>query len=518
MGGVLLGSMLASVPRVAVAEKCKLLGRKCTANVQCCSRFCDKRGQVCACPPKTQIECQGPRGQARCVDICHDPTNPCEVSLCNPTTGNCVVNRLTGTPCNDNNPCTIGDTCQNGTCQPGPVKNCGQCLGCNPNTANGACEPDPNQVGNRCNDGNACTEDDRCTPAGMCVGTLVDCDDDNPCTIDTCDPATGCVRTNVTDGTPCDDGNPCTIGDTCQNGTCQPGEPLECGQCLTCEGGICVPDQGQNGMACNDENPCTANDACQSGVCIGIPIPGCVVCATPQDCPVPANPCLLRTCVARVCGVGPKPDGTQCDDENACTTNDTCQSGVCMGELVDCDDDNPCTVDTCNPATGCVHTSVTNGTPCETGNLCTSGTCQNGRCTQGTVNVTCPQCRKCDPDTGTCEADPSKNGNSCNDGNLCTTGEKCQNGICTGGTPKSCGSCTQCNPATGNCDPISGAPCGAGGGGICCAGSCCQGVNICCSTGSFAGQCKRGPGITCSNNNQCCSERCVVVGDNRVCA
>ncbi|MBK9146307.1 MAG: T9SS type A sorting domain-containing protein [Flavobacteriales bacterium] len=42
------------------------------------------------------------------------------------------------------------------------------------------------------------------------------CDDGDPCTIDTCDPATGvCVYTPMN----CDDGDPCTI-DLCFNGTC----------------------------------------------------------------------------------------------------------------------------------------------------------------------------------------------------------------------------------------------------------------------------------------------------------
>src|ERR687890_700022 len=55
LGGALMGSTLGFIPRAASAAKCKPHAHKCTANVQCCSRFCDKQGQICACPPKTTL-------------------------------------------------------------------------------------------------------------------------------------------------------------------------------------------------------------------------------------------------------------------------------------------------------------------------------------------------------------------------------------------------------------------------------------------------------------------------------
>jgi len=60
-----------------------------------------------------------------------------------------------------------------------------------------------------CDDGNACT-DDLCDPQTGCYHVPVNCDDNNACTIDTCDPQTGCVHTPIV----CDDNNPCTT-DTC---------------------------------------------------------------------------------------------------------------------------------------------------------------------------------------------------------------------------------------------------------------------------------------------------------------
>ena len=44
----------------------------------------------------------------------------------------------------------------------------------------------------------------------------------------------------------------------------------------------------------------------------------------------------------------PAPDGTTCDDGNACTFNDRCSGGVCIAEPVACE---PC--GRCDPGTGC---------------------------------------------------------------------------------------------------------------------------------------------------------------------
>ena len=46
-----------------------------------------------------------------------------------------------------------------------------------------------------CGDNNACTTDS-CNPATGCVNAAVSCDDNNSCTDDSCDPASGCVNTD----------------------------------------------------------------------------------------------------------------------------------------------------------------------------------------------------------------------------------------------------------------------------------------------------------------------------------
>lgn len=76
---------------------------------------------------------------------------------------------------------------------------------CDPNT--GTCVFTPIV----CNDNNACTTDS-CNPAVGCVFTPIVCNDNNPCTTDSCNPATGCVFTNKPDGTPCNGTGTCTSG------------------------------------------------------------------------------------------------------------------------------------------------------------------------------------------------------------------------------------------------------------------------------------------------------------------
>ena len=71
------------------------------------------------------------------------------------------------------------------------------------------------------------------------------CDDGNPCTLDTCTPATGCQHTPRADGAPCPDGNFCNGTETCQAGTCTPGTPLVCN-----DGNACTVDSCDSATGC----------------------------------------------------------------------------------------------------------------------------------------------------------------------------------------------------------------------------------------------------------------------------
>ncbi len=95
--------------------------------------------------------------------------------------------------------------------------------------AGSACPADaslPN--GTSCDDNNVCNGVNSCQGGACQSGMVPNCNDNNPCTTDTCDPITGCKHTPVANGTACDDGLYCTIPDSCQGGTCT-GTPRNCG-------------------------------------------------------------------------------------------------------------------------------------------------------------------------------------------------------------------------------------------------------------------------------------------------
>ena len=102
--------------------------------------------------------------------------------------------------------CAIGDgVCQNGECiypkKECETKECTVSKGCNPQT--GECESEL-VTGDSCDDNNKCTLNDICQD-GVCIGqeNLV-CDDFQKCTSDRCDPEKGCVFDVIPDCCPND--------------------------------------------------------------------------------------------------------------------------------------------------------------------------------------------------------------------------------------------------------------------------------------------------------------------------
>lgn len=109
-----------------------------------------------------------------------------------------------------------------------------------------------------------------------------------------------------------------------------------------------------NGTSCNDGNACTSGETCNAGACV----PGSTVtCAATDQCHQ-AGQCDPQT---GACGAGqPVPDSTPCNDGDLCTSGKSCQRGVCGGGQPTCQDGDPCTVDSCNPSNGsCQFTAMT---------------------------------------------------------------------------------------------------------------------------------------------------------------
>ncbi len=110
--------------------------------------------------------------------------------------GGCA-DRPAGAPCDDGSVCTVGDACSaDGRCVPGAPLDCGgTCASCDP-VAGCVIRP----AGYACSDGDACTVGDACPGNGpVCVpGVRSDCEDNDPCTAESCDAHGGCLHDEAT--------------------------------------------------------------------------------------------------------------------------------------------------------------------------------------------------------------------------------------------------------------------------------------------------------------------------------
>ncbi len=162
-------------------------------------------------------------------------------------------NNLTGTACNDGDPCTSNDrydtdcNCvgtfrdsdRDGVCDTEDI-----CPGGNDNidtdrdgVPNHCDDCDEDLVGQSCNDGNTCTTNDRYNASCDCVGTMLDADGDGVCDSDD----------------ECPGGNDNLDSDF-------DGIPDHCDDC----------DNRRVGTICNDNNPCTTNDRIDTNCnCVG---------------------------------------------------------------------------------------------------------------------------------------------------------------------------------------------------------------------------------------------------------
>ena len=472
------------------------------------------------------------------VNLCDDG-NPCTADLCAGASG-CDHESLEG-ECLDGDACTIGDHCEDGVCVGQPIV----CDDENPCTDDlcdglGGCTTEFNSA--PCDDADPCTVSDSCQ-AGVCAGYAVACEceadadcasledgdlcngtlfcdtsklpylcavepgsvvlcplpvpgPDAICSQASCDPQTGaCSLIPDHEGYACEDGDSCTVGDLCDGGSCVPGVAPICKDDNPCTDDACDPEVGcvfsSNSGPCQDGDVCTTQDSCEQGVCVGGPALLC------DD----GNPCTEDSCDADVgCTAAPL-SGTPCDDGNACSGIDLCQDGTCVGTSVtDCGDGNPCTDDACDPLTGCITTL--NSAPCDDGDVCTTGDhCHLGDCISSGA-LTCQDNNACTddacaPETG-CQFVP--NSAACDDGNPCTLGDHCAGGSCAATGANDCDDGDPCT--TGICTPAAGCetipntlPCDDGD-------PCTEG-DVC-----GDGLCQPGDPALCDDGNACTDDSC----------
>lgn len=169
---------------------------------------------------------------------------------------NCT-GKAEGDACEPDDPCATGvGECRAGRCeypkvdcQDRPCHEPGEC-----DTETGSCEYEalPDDTG--------CLDDwDMCRPglcvSGVCVAEALECDDEEQCTVDTCDHSTGCVYEPLT-GDHCDDNDACTGPDSCLDGVCEPGPNVSCD-----DNDLCTTDSCDTSIGCVNQAiaPCCGN-------------------------------------------------------------------------------------------------------------------------------------------------------------------------------------------------------------------------------------------------------------------
>jgi hypothetical protein len=333
---------------------------------------------------------------------------------------------------------------------------------------------------------------------------------DNVCTTDACSSG-ACTHTNNT--APCaDDGNPCR-NDVCSGGSCT--HPVnhshlpcgnagtECKNQDTCgDFGICVNNGFKpNTVECRPStDDCDAAEFCTGS---GAACPNNVFEPNTVECRPSADDCdAAEFCTGSgaACPTdGFEDNGTSCDDGNACTQPDTCQSGTCSGSNpVVCTPLDVChDAGTCNTGTGlCSNPRKAEGAPCgvagsecEVQDTCTAfgfctdngfksaatpctGVSQGGDCDDdpadhctGTSNVCVDVViTSCIDSDGCCPlgCDVSNDADcvgctqnsDCNDNDVCNGAETCLAGVCRQGTALNCVDGDRCT--TDSCDPDTG--------------------------------------------------------------
>ena len=171
----------------------------------------------------------------------------------------------------------------------------------------------------------------------------------------------------------------CSSSSSCEAGPCQKAvcrgicmmDPIEnccevdadCpqGDCFT---SVCDSDQtcrrilAQDGLGCDDENPCTSPDTCRMGACVGEPL---------------ERPC--QKCQGGVFQPDISQNNMDCSDGDVCTEGDTCSNGVCSGRDKPCPSET-CKVGVCHSDNGCALQNKPDFDFAT--DLCRTGMCRNG--------------------------------------------------------------------------------------------------------------------------------------------
>lgn len=260
-------------------------GTTCTSAGPCATATCNSKG-VCvasprpsgtACTPSSAGSCQSATtgscdGKGACQPKPLAAGTPCTATtmLCAKTAASCdgkgtCVTQVTstvaaGTPCNDGDPCSLGETCDGkGACKSANTTTCPASTTCVSYTCDGkgGCTKTIN-TGKWCGHDLTCDPFRACDATGQCECSVVGC-------------------TAYTDGRTCDDGDSTTCLDTCSDGHCNWGSwtctPTQCQTSSTCDTSSvsgCLVTNRPQGAPCDDGKASTQTDTCDGkGGCVG---------------------------------------------------------------------------------------------------------------------------------------------------------------------------------------------------------------------------------------------------------
>jgi|GEM_PF-731154 len=226
-----------------------------------CGQLCTGGGCILSSDCQAGLVCTGVAQGGTAPSVCQPPGYP---STC----ANGVLDgNETGVDCGGS--CSV---CQSGgdLCPP-PPWGTDPCLTYSCNPASGQISSAPKSDGVGCPDGNLCNGNELCQ-VGLCSpGTPKVVDDQNPCTLDNCDPSSGQVsHTAKAENTLCSDGNVCNGVELCHSGVCQAGDALVVDDGDPCTADSCDSVSGVIHEPLPEGSACGPNKTCQSGSCANV--------------------------------------------------------------------------------------------------------------------------------------------------------------------------------------------------------------------------------------------------------